>query len=778
MNHRVAGTRLLITALTIAWSATTTCAADLPRLDPAAAGFDPARLAKIDGLIEATLAEKKMPGCVVCVGRHTGIAWLKAYGRRAIEPADEPMTTDTVFDLASLTKPVATATAIMHLVESGRVRLADPVALHIPEFAASGKEKLTVLDLLTHQSGLIADNPIGDYANGPAQAVERIWGLAPLHPAGTKFIYSDVNFIVLGQLVERLTGESVATFSKRVTFEPLGMTETGYLPPEPLRARSAPTEQRDGSWMRGDVHDPRCWKLDGIAGHAGLFGTATDLARYATMMLGDGSLDGVRVLAPETVAMMTRGWRVPGGGFRGLGWDKRSPLSSNRGDLLSERAFGHGGFTGTALWIDPAADLYVIFLSNRVHPDGKGLVNPLIARIASAAVAAIVEPRAQPQAASDRPVLTGIDVLVRDGFRPLAGKRVAVITNHTGRDGGGRSTASLLAKADNVQLVAIFGPEHGASGTFDQANVPDGKDEETGVPVKSLYGKTKRPTAEMLAEVDTLVFDIQDIGCRFYTYVSTMLEAMKAAAEHKKAFVVLDRPNPIDGVSVAGPVVDEGRGTFVGCHPIPLRHGMTVGELATMFAADLKLDLDLTVIPCEGWRRADAFDATGLEWVNPSPNMRSLTEAFLYPGIGLLEFTNLSVGRGTDTPFEVIGAPWLDGRRLADALAARRIPGVAFVPIRFTPTASKFKGEPCGGVNIAVTNRAVLDPVRVGLEIAVALRRVHAEEWTIDKLDLLLLHRDTLEAIRTGADADTVLKTSRDGLREFATRRASHMLYE
>jgi uncharacterized protein YbbC (DUF1343 family) len=484
------------------------------------------------------------------------------------------------------------------------------------------------------------------------------------------------------------------------------------------------------------------------------------------------------VLAPETVAMMTRGWRVPGGGFRGLGWDKRSPLSSNRGDLLSERAFGHGGFTGTALWIDPAADLYVIFLSNRVHPDGKGLVNPLIARIASAAVAAIVEPRAKPQAASDRPVLAGIDVLVRDGFRPLAGKRVAVITNHTGRDGGGRSTASLLAKADNVQLVAIFGPEHGASGTFDQANVPDGKDEETGVPVKSLYGKTKRPTAEMLAEVDTLVFDIQDIGCRFYTYVSTMLEAMKAAAEQGKAFVVLDRPNPIDGVSVAGPVVDEGRGTFVGCHPIPLRHGMTVGELATMFAADLKLELDLTVIPCEGWRRADAFDATGLEWVNPSPNMRSLTEAFLYPGIGLLEFTNLSVGRGTDTPFEVIGAPWLDGRRLADALAARRIPGVAFVPVHFTPRASTFSGKECGGVNIAVTNRAVFDPVRVGLEIAVALRRVHAEEWKIDKLDLLLLHRDTLEAIRTGADADTVLETSREGLREFATRRAGHLLYE
>lgn len=756
---------------------TVATAADLPRLNPSAAGFDPARLAAIDGLVEELIVAEKMPGCVVCIGRRAGIVLLKAYGRRAVKPAPEAMTVDTVFDLASITKPVATATAIMRLVEEGKLRLSDPIATHIPEFAANGKEKLTVHDLLTHQSGLIADNAIEDYADGPAKAVERIWNLTPLHPAATKFIYSDVNFIVLGQLVERISGESVAAFAERATFEPLGMTETGYQPAEPLRTRAAPTEEREGRWMRGEVHDPRAWKLGGVAGHAGLFGTATDLARYATMMLRGGELEGVRVLAPETIAVMTRGWPIPGGGFRGLGWDKRSPLSSNRGDLLTESAFGHGGFTGTALWIDPALDLYVIFLSNRVHPDGKGLVNPLIARIASAAAGAIAESRGVPQAATDRPVLTGIDVLVRDNFRHLAGKKVALITNHTGLDRQHRRTGSLLAKADGVTLVAIFGPEHGASGTFDQANVPDGTDEETGVPVKSLYGKTKRPTAEMLADVDTIVFDIQDIGCRFYTYVSTMLEAMKAAAEHKKAFVVLDRPNPIDGTSIAGPRVDDGRGTFVGCHPIPLRHGMTVGELAKMFAADLKLDLDLTVVACEGWRRADAFDATGLEWVNPSPNMRSLTEAFLYPGIGLLEFTNLSVGRGTDTPFEVIGAPWLDDHALADALAARRIPGVGFVPIRFTPDASKFKGASCSGVNIAVTDRAALDPVRVGLEIAVALRRLYPQEWEIDKLDLLLLHKATLEALRSGADADTVLEQSRDGLKEFGRRRQPHLLY-
>jgi uncharacterized protein YbbC (DUF1343 family) len=766
--------RACLVAFLVAAAAT---AGDLPRLDPAAAGFDPARLAAIDGLVEGALADSKMPGCVVCIGRRDGIALLKAYGRRAVAPADEPMTTDTVFDLASITKPVATATAVMRLVEEGRLRLSDPVATHIPEFAAAGKEKLSVHDLLTHQSGLIADNPISDYADGPDAAFERIWKLAPLHPVGEKFIYSDVNFIVLGRLVERITGESLDAFTTRVTFAPLGMTETGYRPAAALRGRCAPTEERDGGWMRGDVHDPRCWKLGGVAGHAGLFGTATDLARYATMMLADGSLDGARVLAAPTVATMTRGWRIPGGGVRGLGWDKRSPLSSNRGDLLTEAAFGHGGFTGTALWIDPGLDLYVIFLSNRVHPDGKGLVNPLIARIASCAAGAIVAPASTAALASARPVLTGIDVLVRDNFRQLAGKRVAVITNHTGLDRDRRRTAALLAKAEGVTLVAIFGPEHGATGTYDQANVPDARDEETGVPVKSLYGKTKRPTAEMLADVDAIVFDIQDIGCRFYTYIATMLEAMKAAAEHGKAFVVLDRPNPIDGVSLAGPLVDEGRGTFVGCHPLPLRHGMTAGELAGMFAAELKLDLDLTVVPCEGWRRADAFDATGLEWVNPSPNMRSLTEAFLYPGIGLLEFTNLSVGRGTDTPFEVLGAPWLDGRALADALAARRIPGVAFVPIRFTPRASKFSGQECGGISIAVTDRAMLDPVRVGLEIAVALRQVSPQDWQPEKLDVLLLHKATLEAICSGEPADAVLESARHGVKEFARRRGEWLLY-
>ncbi len=748
-----------------------------PAADPASAGFDPARLAAIDGLVKEAIEKGEMPGCVICIGRRGGIAMLEAWGDRETEPERVRLAPDMVFDLASLTKPVATATAVMQLVEQGRLRLADPVATHLPAFAARGKEKITIHDLLTHQSGLIADNPLADYDAGPAEALRRICDLEPLAAPGEKFIYSDVNFILLGMLVERLADAPLdRTVRERIT-APLGMRETGFLPDAALRARSAPTEERDGALLRGAVHDPRAAKLGGVAGHAGLFGTAADLARYARMMLGGGSLDEARVLSPEAVALMTRAWRVPGGSLRGLGWDKRSGFSGNRGDLLSESAFGHGGFTGTALWIDPGLDLFVIFLSSRLHPDGKGNVNPLIARVASVAAAAIVgTPGGEP--GSDRPVLTGIDVLARDGFRQLAGRRVGLITNHTGRDGQGRSTASLLAAAEGATLAALFSPEHGAAGRLDQEHVPDDRDTATGLPVKSLYGATRRPTKEMLAGIDTLVFDIQDIGCRFYTYVSTLLEAMKAAAEHGVAVVVLDRPNPLGGSAMAGPLVDAGSESFVGCHPIPVRHGMTVGELARLFKAELNLDLDLQVVACEGWRRADAFDATGLEWVNPSPNMRSLTEAFLYPGIGLVEMTNLSVGRGTDTPFEVVGAPWIDGRRLADALVARRIPGVAFVPILFTPTSSKFAGEVCRGVNVAITDRRVFEPVRVGLEIAAAVRRLHPAEWEAEKVAVLLLNRGVLEALVRGTDPDEVIALATSGITEFARRRSPHLLYE
>lgn len=756
--------------------------------------MDETRLAFIDKAVEEEIAAKKLPGCVVLIGRQGKIAWLKAYGNKQLEPEPVAMTIDTVFDLASLTKPVATATSVMILVEEGKLQVRDRVAQYIPEFAQNGKDRITVLQLLTHQSGLIADNALSDFDDGPERAFERIYALRPQAEPGTKFIYSDVGFMVLGELVKRLSGKSVYEYSRERIFGPLGMKETGYLPAAELRARAAPAEKRDGHWMQGEVHDPRAHALGGIAGHAGLFSTAADLAIYAQMMLGRGNFAGERILSPRTVDLMTEPVAVPGG-LRGLGWDMQTSYSINRGELMSPAAYGHGGFTGTGIWIDPELDLFVIFLSNRVHPNGKGLVNPLIGRIGTIAAAAITNPPATarnpslPGVSAESSanggavsrvsaVLTGIDVLERDGFKALKGRRIGLITNQTGINAAGTSTVKVLSNAPGVTLVALFSPEHGIEGKLDVAKIGDSRDEKLSLPIFSLYGETRTPSAESLAGIDTLVFDIQDIGTRFYTYPATMGNAMRAAAEHKLQFVVLDRPNPINGVDVAGPVLDAGRESFVGYHRIAVRHGMTIGELARMYNDELSIGADLEVVPVEGWRRADFFDATGLLWVNPSPNMRNLNEALLYPGIGLLETTNLSVGRGTDTPFEVVGAPWVDGRRLAGGLNRAGLAGVRFVPMFFTPISSKFKDERCGGVQIVITDRKLLLPLQVGFEIARRLRESYPEAWQMKDYDRLLVNAAVFKAVAEGRNLTAIEAIYESDLEAFLKRRARYLIYK
>jgi uncharacterized protein YbbC (DUF1343 family)/CubicO group peptidase (beta-lactamase class C family) len=756
----------------------------LPHAPPEEAGLSSEKLAVIDDLVAEGLKENRMPGAVVAVGRQGKIVFLKAYGHKQLQPEKVEMTTDTLFDMASITKPVATASSIMLLMQDGKLHPRDLVADYIPEFANNGKEQITIYQLLTHQGGLIPDNALRDYQDGPDKAMERVYALGLRAEPGTQFIYTDVGFIVLAEIVKRVSGLNVHEFSQQRIFQPLGMTETGYLPDESLQARAATTQQRQGRWMRGEVHDPRAYLMEGVAGHAGLFSTAEDLAVYAQMMLSGGTYGNVEVMKPETVALMTRSYTVPRG-LRGLGWDALSGYSSNRGENFSSRAFGHGGFTGTTFWVDPELDLFVIFLSNRVHPDGKGLVNPLAGRIGTAAAAAIqttpvVSEHRRPRRRSDddaKPVLAGIDVLQRDGFRPLAGRRVGLITNHTGLNRAGVSTVQLLHDAADVELVKLFSPEHGFEGKLDVSNIGDSRDTATGLKVFSLYGQTRKPTAESLSDIDTIVFDIQDIGARFYTYMSTMGYAMQAAAEHNVRFVVLDRPNPIGAVEVSGPVLDAGSESFVGFHPIPVRHGMTIGELARMFNAELNLGLDLHVVQVEGWERSDLYDATGLMWVNPSPNMRNLNQALLYPGIGLLETTNLSVGRGTDTPFEVIGAPWIDGMQLAAALNRLNLPGVRFVPIAFTPESSKFQNERCGGIHILITNRDEFRSVRTGLEIARQLRRLYPDGWDPKSYNRLLSNRRTLEAVLAGKTVDEIELIYQPELETFRQRRAGFLLY-
>jgi uncharacterized protein YbbC (DUF1343 family) len=373
-------------------------------------------------------------------------------------------------------------------------------------------------------------------------------------------------------------------------------------------------------------------------------------------------------------------------------------------------------------------------------------------------------------------VLTGIDVLERDGFKQVAGMRLGLVTNHTGRDREGRQTIDVLSKAPGVKVVALFSPEHGIRGVADE-KVSDSKDEATGLPIYSLYGETRRPKPEQLKDLDALVFDIQDIGARFYTYISTLGYLLEEATKAHLPVYVLDRPNPIGGVDVEGPLADTDKLSFTSYHAIPVRHGMTIGELAQLFNRQRKIGADLRVIKMEGWRRSMWFDETNLTWINPSPNMRSLTEATLYPGIGLLETTNLSVGRGTDTPFEIIGAPWIQGDKLAETLNQRAIPGVRFVPLRFTPKASVFKDEPCGGVNIIITDRATFKPVLAGIEIATALRRLYPSEWKVDSYLRLLVNSETLERLKRGDSAKDIVGSWNDKLEEFRRARAEVLLY-
>ncbi len=755
----------------------------LPLVPAKQVGMDGKQLRRIDELVAHALADGKMPGCVITIARHGKICFQKAYGHREVQPSKQPMTVDTVFDLASLTKPVATATSIMVLLERGDIRLRSKVADDLPAFAAGGKEAITVKQLLVHQSGLAPFLPIERTTDSAEAGWQAMFEAPPRHEPGTKFVYSDINFLMLGRLVEEASGKSLREFSQQCIFGPLGMMETGFLPREDLRKRAAVTEQRDGEWMRGQVHDPRAHFLGGVAGHAGLFSTAADLAVYADMLLGEGRYRSARIVSPQTVRLMTSAFEVSRG-HRGLGWDKQSPYSSNRPELMSQRAFGHGGFTGTAMWIDPELDLAVIFLSNRVHPDGKGSVNDLAGRIGAVAVAAIRKPtstrRPQPGARDTRSnvsVQNGIDVLQQDGFKQLAGRRVGLITNHTGHNRDRISTVQLLAEAPGVELVALFSPEHGFAGKLEHSRIASGRDTATGLVIHSLYGATRQPTAKMLAGMDTLVFDIQDIGTRFYTYVSTMGLAMEAAAEHGLKFVVLDRVNPIGGLAVQGPVLDAGKESFVGFHPIAVRHGMTVGELAKMFQSERKLNCDLDVIPIKGWRREMFFDATRLPWTNPSPNMRSLAQALLYPGIGLLETTNLSVGRGTDTPFEVLGAPWLDGRRLAAAMHRASLPGVTFVPIEFTPAASKYEQQKCSGINLLVTDRRQFQPVRTGLAIAHQLHRLYSDEWDAANYPRLLGSEAVVRGLLEGESVRKLEASYSKQLAQFKRRRQQFLIY-
>jgi uncharacterized protein YbbC (DUF1343 family) len=773
------------------------------------------RLSVLDPIVNDAIAQRQIPGAVLVVGHDGRVAYRKAYGSRAIEPRREPMTLDTVFDCASLTKVVATTTAIMQLWELGKFRMNDPVAKYLPEFAQNGKQDITIRQLLVHYSGLAEDLDLTKGWEGKETAYRMAFEAAPEWAPGAAFVYSDVNFVVLGALVERLSGEPLDEYAAKHVFGPLGMKEMRFLPPSSWEARIAPTEEDENHrLLRGVVHDPTARRMGGVAGQAGVFSTADDLALFAQALL-DG---GRGVLTPATIAKMTAPQQpVNGTSVRGFGWDIDSPFSTNRGELLPVGSYGHTGFTGTSLWIDPATKTYIVLLTNAVHmnivhmnmqpPKEKGSAIALRTKVATAVAAALaldpaeaekmrvatitgyneMQSAARKLAVRNGTVKTGIDVLEETKFAVLhpsrggAPRSIGLLTNQTGVDSEGRRTIDMLANVPGISLDAIFSPEHGVTGTLDTTDVKNAKDAATGVAVYSVYGASdaaRRPPMDVLNRLDALVIDLADAGVRFYTYETTVGFFLEAAAKAGVEVIILDRPNPITDSFVQGPVSDEGRENFTNYFPEPPRHGMTLGELAKMFNAERHIGARLDVVAVEGWQPGDWFDSTGLLWVNTSPNLRSLTEVTLYPGVALIEGTNVSVGRGTDIPFEVVGAPWVKSRELAAYLNGRGIQSVRFVPIVFTPSSSNFAGERCEGVNLIVLDRNTLDSPELGIELASALHKLYPNDFKLERMADLLVNQAVFEAIGAGEDPRRIAEDWQERLEGFVRLRDKYLLYK
>jgi uncharacterized protein YbbC (DUF1343 family)/CubicO group peptidase (beta-lactamase class C family) len=756
----------------------------------------------LDSIVQEAIHDEQIPGAVVLIGHGGQVIYRKAFGERSLEPRRETMTVDTIFDLASLTKVVATTTAVMQLVERGQIRVNEPVVKYIPEFAENGKEEITVRELLTHYSGLPEDLDRAQPWQGRETALHMAYAEKPIYAPGSRFLYSDINFIVLGALIERVSGMSLDVYCQKNIFSPLQMTHTRFLPPASWLPKIAPTQfDEHDKMLRGVVHDPTARRMGGVAGHAGLFSTADDLAKFAQAVL-----NGSTVLSSLMIEKMTTPQQPPTAqALRGFGWDIDSPFSSPRGDLLPVGSFGHTGFTGTSLWIDPTTRTFIIVLSNAVHPRGKGSAVALRSKIATAVAASLLlstdekdklrwqsitgyneaQTAARRMVSRNGSAQTGIDVLEAHAFDLIRGveakKKIGLLTNQTGVDSRGRRTIDVLAQAPGVSLDAIFSPEHGVTGSLDTTDIGNSKDAVTGVPVYSVYGATdaaRRPSLEILKTLDAVVIDIQDVGARFYTYETTLGYFLEGAAKAGIDVVVLDRPNPITGSFMQGPISDPGRESFTNYWSVPVRHGMTLGELARMFNGERNINARLQVVPLEGWMRGDWYDSTGLAWINPSPNLRSLTEATLYPGVALVEGTNVSVGRGTDTPFELLGAPWIKAGELAQYLNAREISGVRFVPVTFTPTASTHAGQQCQGVNIVLVERNAFDAPELGIELASALRKLYPEQFHMERMIDLLVNQPVYDAIAKGDDPRRIAEDCREPLEKFQQLRQKYLIYK
>jgi uncharacterized protein YbbC (DUF1343 family) len=714
--------------------------------------------------LETAVRRAKAPGASAYVGRHDETLFSGFTGQRQLLPESKPVESDTLYDLASLTKVIATTTAVMRLRDEGALDLDQPVGevVPVPAFRA-----FTFRHLLTHTSGLIGYDTWYKEVSSINEILQRLSTLPLASPPGVRRVYSDFGFMLLGKAVELLAGDSLDAYCRKHIFAPMAMFDTTYRPPEDWRNRCAATEQSAwrGRVMVGEVHDEHAYAVGGVSGHAGLFSTVGDVAKFCRALLHG------HLLPRKTLDEMATLGQVPSYPWQGLGWKIDPWRESTDGFLPSRAAIGHTGWTGTNLWIDRASGLYAILLSNTCHPSRTQRDNRLLRRVFFTGASS-----AHRFGAIN--VHTGLDRVLWDSFESLRGKRVAVLTNLAAVDQLGRPLPEVFALDPSVSIKRYFSPEHGFHGQEEAGRRV--KKQSAPAPVISLYGDQKRPTPAQLADIDLLVVDLPDVGARYYTYPATMKACLEACAEARKPVLVLDRPNPLGGVVLEGPVTRQ-VGSDVCWGPVPIRHGMTLGELALFFKATVfaNTKLDVRVSLLDGWTRERWFDECSLPWMPPSPNLPTAETALLYVGMCLFEGVNLNEGRGTDTPFKLIGAPWLDAERAAAAIDPLEAIGCQIEVSDYTPrpipgksSHPVYENELCQGISLRVTDPAQIRPFTLAVALLRAIRRNHPDQFAWKPFfDILAGGPWLREKIEAGTPALDLAQMLEPDLKTFDHRR-------
>lgn len=714
--------------------------------------------------LEQAVKDSGAPGAVGYVGHGGKTLFHEAAGQRTLIPTPVAAKKDTIYDLASLTKAIATTTSVMLLHERGTLDLDRPVSelLPLPSFQA-----ITPRHLLTHTAGLPPFKQWHMEAHSVDEYIQRIAGLTLASAPGERRVYSDLGFMVLGRIVELLGQRTLDAFALENIFDPLEMAHTRFNPPAAWREDCAATEQCPwrGKLMQGEVHDENAYAVGGVSGHAGLFAPAEDLARFCR-----GLLEG-KLLKRETVEMMVQPGAVPRYPWQVLGWKIDPWAEGSEGYLRSRRAIGHTGWTGTCLWMDLDSAHFAILLSNTPHPDREHRDNATLRRTFFDPVAALCHP-------ATTNAHTGLDRLAWEEFDSLKGKRVALLTNQCAVDLLGRPILDVLALEPGISVVRVFSPEHGFTGQAEAGEQVGAQ--RAPVPIVSLYGDQKKPEPAQLRDIDLLVVDLPDIGARYYTYMATMKDSMAACAAAGVPVMVLDRPNPLGGSVIEGPIATV-TGSLVCCAPLPVRHGMTLGELAMFFkanAADCGL-VELSVSEVNGWPRAFQAPQCALPWLAPSPNIPSFESALLYIGTCLFEGVNLNEGRGTETPFQVFGAPWLDAKKIVSKLSREDVAGCRLEVVAYTPLSipgkSKtpiYQDQVCRGVQIHVESAAAARPFRLVYALLRAIHQRHADtlEWK-PFFDTLAGGDGLRKAIQSGTSAESYLESLEGELESFEKAR-------